>query len=52
MYVHESLNCTKVDEISICSIDIESLIVKVTNTDNPIYLGVVYRPNDGSITNF
>ena len=48
LYIHNSLNITVVDEISECSPDIESLITKTTNTDHPVYYGVVYRPNDGN----
>ena len=47
LYIHNSLNVSPVDEISECSMDIESLILKTTNTQSPIYFGVVYRPNDG-----
>ena len=48
LYIHNSLNTTIVDEISECGPDIESLIIKTTNTDRPYYYGVVYRPNDGN----
>ena len=47
LYIHNSLNATKIAEVSHCTTNIESLIVKITTTDKPIYFGVVYRPNDG-----
>ena len=28
------------------------LVVKTTNTEDPLHFGVVYRPNDGDINNF
>ena len=52
LYIHKSLTAVTVPEMSLCTTDIESLILKTTNTDNPLYFGVVYRPNDGDISNF
>ena len=52
IYVHKSLNATIVDELSYCSTDLESIIVKITNLSKPIFFGSVYRPHDGDITAF
>ena len=47
LYIHNSLNGIIIPEISYCTTNLESLIVKITNTEQPLYFGVVYRPNDG-----
>ena len=52
LYVHNSLSATIVDDLSKCTTDIESIIVKVSNTPKPIFLGSVYRPHDGDIKDF
>ena len=40
------------DDLSQCTTELESLIIKVTNLPKPIYIGVVYRPNDGDLNKF
>ena len=52
LYIHSSLTAVIVPEASVCTNNIESLVIKTTNTDKPLYFGVVYRPNDGDITSF
>ena len=52
IYIHESLNVKIVEKLSQCSTDIESIIVKTTNLDKPIYFGTIYRPNDGNRDQF
>ena len=47
LYIHNSLNGIVIPEVSHCTTHIESLFVKITNTEQPLYFGVVYRPNDG-----
>ena len=47
LYIHNTFNATIIPEVSQCSTNIESLVIKVTNTEHPVYFGVVYRPNDG-----
>ena len=44
LYIQKSLNAAVVEEVSHCSKDLESIIVKVTNLSKPIFLGSVYRP--------
>ena len=50
--IHDSLNATKIDDLSHCNTNIESLVVKITTTDKPLYFGVIYRPNDGNKLEF
>ena len=38
LYVHKSLNAAVVDELSHCTKDLESIIVKITNLAKPIFL--------------
>ena len=52
LYIHESLNATQVSELSHCNTNIESLVVKITTNDKPLYIGVIYRPNDGNALEF
>ena len=52
LYISKELNATVVDDLSMCTTDIESIVIKVTNLDRPIYYGAVYRPNDGNINLF
>ena len=52
LYIHDSLNVSIVEELSQCSNDIESIVVKVTNLNKPIYFGSVYRPHDGNLLSF
>ena len=52
LYVTNELNATVVNELSECTNDIESIVIKVTNLCKPLYLGAVYRPNDGNIKLF
>ena len=52
IYIHESLNATIVNELSQCSTDIESIIVKVTNLEKPTYFGTIYRPHDSDKSSF
>ena len=52
LYINESLNGNIIEELSECSTDIESIIVKISNLDRPIYFGAVYRPHDSDISSF
>ena len=47
LYIHESIKCSAIDEISECTADIECLFMRSTNLSVPVTFGVVYRPNDG-----
>ena len=48
LYVKDNLSFNKVESLSRCTDDIECLIVKVTNLNEPHYIGVVYRPPNGN----
>ena len=52
LYVHNRFNATIINEVSHCSNDLESIVVKITNLDTPLYIGAVYRPNDGNKEQF
>ena len=52
IYIHNSLTATVINELSVCTVDIESIVVKITNTETSIYIGAIYRPNDGNKTAF
>ena len=47
LYLHNNFNHTMVNEFTVCSKDIETLFVKITNVGDPVYVGVVYRPPSG-----
>ena len=46
LYVHEKFNCS-ISNYSICNKNIESLFITITNTPEPITVGVIYRPPSG-----
>ena len=52
LYVNDMYNFTECTEISKCSVNIESIFVEITNAEKPIFVGVVYRPPNGSIEIF
>jgi hypothetical protein len=52
LYVHNSLNYSKDDQLSLCKSSIETLFISITNTPEPIKIGVVYRPPNSSLEEF
>ena len=50
LYVHNDLNFTILNEISVCKKNIETLFIKITNLPEPIIVGVIYRSPDSSNT--
>ena len=44
LYVHNSLNYSKDDILSVCNSSIETFFINITNMAEPIKVGVVYRP--------
>ena len=52
LYVHNSLNFTKICHLSLCKESIESLFICITNLPEPIIVGVIYRPPNSSLSEF
>ena len=52
LYIDEKFIYEELSDISICTPDIETLFVKITNCKEIITIGVVYRPPSGSFNNF
>ena len=52
LYLHNSLNYSKLNHLSLCKDSIESLFVEVTNMPEPIIAGVIYRPPNSSLSDF
>ena len=52
IYFHESYVTEICQELTVCTPDIESLVVKINNFENPIFISVVYRPPNGCINVF
>ncbi len=52
LYIHNDYNFIKHEKLCICDPDIEALFVKITNSANPIHVGVIYRPPNGNLSNF
>lgn len=48
IYVHEKYQFNKVEKLCRCSEDIESLFIEITNTEVAQFVGVIYRPPNGS----
>ena len=51
-YVNENFTVTKLNELCICTEEIEALFVDFIDLNQSITFGVVYRPPDGNIKNF
>ena len=52
IYVKEAFLFTKLDAFSQCSSNLESLFISINNAENPIIVGVLYRPPSGDATLF
>lgn len=52
MYIHNKHNFTKLNSLSICNENIETLFVSITNLEQPTTVGVLYRPPSGSMKLF
>ena len=52
IYVKDSLLFSVEDKFSQCSKNLESLFITVSNTAQPVTIGVIYRPPSGSLTEF
>ena len=52
LYVHNDYIFERIDELTQCSRNLESLFITITNTSSPITVGVIYRPHTGSVKDF
>ena len=52
IYVNDNFIIDDMKELTICSADIETLFIKISNSNQSLYFGVVYRPPSGNIKNF
>ena len=52
LYVHNSLNFTKICHLSMCKESIESLFITITSLPEPIIVGVIYRPPNSSLNDY
>ena len=52
IYVHDDLIYSRIDKLCNCTDNLESLFIKITNTDTSITVGAVYRPPSGVISKF
>ena len=52
LYIHDQFNFSKDNSLSLCKESIESLFVTITNTPEPLKIGVVYRPPNASLDEF
>ena len=48
LYVKDDYTFTRLEKSCQCTNNLESLFVQITNTNEPLYIGVVYRPPGGS----
>ena len=52
-YLNETIIHEKIEELTVCTSDIETLFVKLLDTNNKqIHVGIIYRPPSGNIKNF
>ena len=52
LYVRNDLNFSEINKFSICNENIESIFVKITCSNIPITVGVLYRPPSGDLRLF
>ena len=52
IFARNDLNASIVDKVGFCTPNIESLFIQISNTENPITFGVVYRPPSGELDKF
>ena len=52
IYNNENFIIEPMKELEISTVDIESLFLKVCNSDQPLVFGVIYRPPSGNIMNY
>ena len=52
LYIHESLNYTKVENLSQCSENLESLFIQIKVGNTPYTVGVIYNPPSGDDSKF
>ena len=52
LYIKNDFSFNTMYEFSNCTKDIETLFVQITNTSDPITVGVVYRPPSGDLDKF
>ena len=52
IYYNENFIIEPMKELEISTVDIESLFIKVCNSDQPLVFGVIYRPPSGNIMNY
>ena len=48
LYIKENYTYTRLEEFCKCSKNLEYLFIQVTNTNEPFFVGVLYRPPSGS----
>ena len=52
IYISDKYQSNKVEKLCSCSDNIESLFIEITNTEIPQFIGVIYRPPSGNVTDF
>ena len=52
VYVNENFVVNHIKEFTMSTVDIETFFIKVSNAEQPLNFGIVYRPPSGNITQF
>ena len=52
LYVQNQFNFSKDSSLSVCKESIESLFITITNSPEPLKVGVIYRPPNASLDEF
>ena len=50
IYVKDDLSFEKIDPLCCCTENLECLVIKITNLNEPFFISVVYRPPSGNKT--
>ena len=51
LYIHENFQSNRIEKFCQCSSNLESLFIEITNTEQPLTVGVCYRPPNGDLSN-
>ena len=52
IYFNESFVTDICTDLTLCTPDVESLVIKINNFDSPIFISAIYRPPNGCIDTF
>ena len=52
IYIRNDWNFSEINDLSTCNANIESIFIKITNSNEPITVRLIYRPPSGNLASF